>query len=197
MWRARRARRRARCRARARVPSGAPVRRLSSQADGERPSRGLRLVDADDDAARERRGRRAARDQDRAPGVVDDARRHAADSFPVSRPCPWLPTAIVSASSRLASTSSSAAAGPVRSVVVTSICPRTSREASSSAGHACLRSSRSGSTVSAGMTDATDSTRPAWITPTSSNRAASSEPSTPHTTEARIDAESTVGTRMD
>ena len=132
-------------------------------------------------------------------------------SFPASRPCPWLPTAIVSASSRLASTSSSAAAGPVRSVVVTSICPRTSREASSSAAHACLRSSRSGSTVSAGMTDATDSTRPAWITPTSSNRAAgaarraawrtasaaSSEPSTPHTTEARIDADSTVGTRMD
>ena len=34
-----------------------------------------------------------------------------------------------------------------------------------------LRSRRSGSAVCAGMTDATDSTRPAWITPTSSIRA--------------------------
>ena len=49
---------------------------------------GSGLVDADDDAARERLGRRAARDQDRAPGVVDDARRHAAEQLPGEPPLP-------------------------------------------------------------------------------------------------------------
>ena len=110
-------------------------------------------------------------DQHGADGVADEPRRDAAQE-PSGEPP--LPVASHGDHVRLEARGldcEERRGGPVRSVVVTSIPVGTSWAASASAAQDCLRSCRSGSAVSAGMTDATDSTRPAWITPASSIRA--------------------------